>query len=343
MPSIHLRPGKPTAYLDTSTLSYAFRGGHEAFRNPKEPQAFRDLFRLVERISRQSNLCISTMHIVELAHGREDAVRAMFSWLDSLDLVWMYSYDKVQAREDENALQRVVGAEPHAPVDPFAPSMLAAFARSRLDLLDSLSEAITSSSPILALAEAARMRGRKAEHGLIRRMVRRFYYDRHLDPTTLRMSADEKQSVVERKRREELERASRSAWEELRKLDLPDFHAKYRRHPNPEGAFADFVFANPTALPSFYVSERFATSLVEVMGNRKPGGKGAEQLTSAFYDFAHASIGAAYCDVFTCDSDAAKWLGDAPERIGRERPIVFAGNEQRILEAVRELERRCFP
>lgn len=142
-------------YLDTSTLSYAFRGGHAAFRSSEDPPAFADLFLLVESIARRCNLCVTTMHIAELAHGDVATSDALFTWLDSLDLVWMYSFDKVGNREDEHALQRMLGLAP-APVVPFAPSLLAAFEHWRID---SLAEVLSHRSPLHGLAEGARIRG----------------------------------------------------------------------------------------------------------------------------------------------------------------------------------------
>lgn len=60
----------------------------------------------------------------------------------------------------------------------------------------------------------------------------------------------------------------------------------------------------------------------------------ARELRSSFYDYAHLGIGAAYCDVFTCDALAAECLGDAPERLGRKRPIVYEGDGPAFVAAL---------
>ena len=323
MGSITRRPGKRTVYLDTSALSYAFRGGHSEFRSPDDPPEFVDLFALVGCIARDCNLCVSTMHIVELAQGDERAASALFSWLDSLDLVWMYSFDKVGDREDEHALQRVVGVEPEA-IDAFAPSMLAAFTHWRFD---SLSEVLSRRSALHGLAEGARIRGRENEHRLIDEMVRRYHFDRNLDPETRAMTDDQKAATTARKRRAILVEDAALAYTRLRGRSLPEFHARYRALQSPHEAFADFVLANPTALPTYFMSDAFSTAFVEVMARRTPNSKGARKLRSSFHDYAHLSIGAAYCDVFTCDGLTGECLGDAPTKIGRSLPIVYQNHD----------------
>lgn len=82
MPSVRFRAGRPSYYLDTSTLSYASRAG-----TGRDPAVFAALRTWMERIAKTDNLCMSTMHIAELAQGDEALARATLEWIDSLDTV----------------------------------------------------------------------------------------------------------------------------------------------------------------------------------------------------------------------------------------------------------------
>ena len=128
MASIALRPGRRTYYLDTSTLSYAFRGGNPKFRYDSDPAEFADLHELVQSIAREDNLCVSLMHFKELGQWpKSDELSAFVEWIDAIDFVTMYGCDQVQALEDQRALQLAVGVSAPSPVALYAPSLLTSF------------------------------------------------------------------------------------------------------------------------------------------------------------------------------------------------------------------------
>lgn len=245
MPSVRFRAGRPSYYLDTSTLSYAWRGGTR-----DDPAEFAALRPWVERIANADNLCLSTMHIAELAQGDEERARATLEWIDTLDTVWMYSFDKVRQREDERALHQAVGIAAPADVAVFAPSLLSLFNGWGLD---AVAEALAGPSPLRNLAAAARVKGIASERATMGSMVAALHYDRHLDPKTQRMTDAEKQASLTRKRRELLRREAAEACERLRVHGDRAFHAAYRSCGDPGEAFADFVLANAESLPCSFV------------------------------------------------------------------------------------------
>lgn len=54
----------------------------------------------------------------------------------------------------------------------------------------------------------------------------------------------------------------------------------------------------------------------------KPSKRLREVLLSSFGDGMHL-VGAAYCDVFTCDGVVSGWLGDARETLGLQRQLAM--------------------
>lgn len=225
----------------------------------------------------------------------------------------------MREREDEQALQRAVGIEDPPAVVLFAPSLLSLFDHWGLD---AVSEALTGASPLRNLAAAARVKGIESERALMRGMTTSYHYDRNRDPSTLRMTDAEKEASIARKRRLLRGREAAEAYERLRGVDLRTFHERYRASPNPVDAFIELVLASPMSLPSSYVVELFGLAFIEVAAGREPGGKRARELESSFYDYAHLAIGAAYCDVFTCDVLSSRCLGDTRVRLGREPQIA---------------------
>jgi len=84
MPSKLYDPSKPTFYLDQSTLCDAFRA-HDSVK-PSDA-AYRPLLPWIERIAREANLCVSLIHISELAKWTDvKMANAFAAWLDGLPL-----------------------------------------------------------------------------------------------------------------------------------------------------------------------------------------------------------------------------------------------------------------
>ncbi len=60
---------------------------------------------------------------------------------------------------------------------------------------------------------------------------------------------------------------------------------------------------------------------------RKQAGSGSESeaLSGMPFDWLHL-VGAAYCDVFTCDRQVSEWLGDLRTRFGRRHQLAAKGH-----------------
>ncbi|MBX3186557.1 MAG: hypothetical protein KF819_06065 [Labilithrix sp.] len=98
--------------------------------------------------------------------------------------------------------------------------------------------------------------------------------------------------------------------------------------------FVDHVLVNSMSLPSFYVCQEYASRWVEVAASKMPDSKGAERERASFYDHCHVAVGAAYCDVFTCDASTARCLAGARERLRWSPPLVYAGDAASFANAV---------
>src|ERR1019366_9788765 len=87
----------------------------------------------IERVAKQANLCLSAVHMGELAQWRRTTeAEHIAEWLDSLPVVWTKGIERTQNEEAEHWVRVAVGAPP-APVLPFAPSFGSALAEINLE------------------------------------------------------------------------------------------------------------------------------------------------------------------------------------------------------------------
>jgi hypothetical protein len=85
----------------------------------------------------------------------------------------------------------------------------------------------------------------------------------------------------------------------------------------------------PKALPLFRVIHRFnegAVGRIEraEITDGQPSSKLRRQLGSSFGDYIHL-VGAAYCDVFTCDGTVSEWLGKLRVTLGLRPQLAVRG------------------
>jgi hypothetical protein len=83
--------------------------------------------------------------------------------------------------------------------------------------------------------------------------------------------------------------------------------------------------------PRTFRSERIFQAAFRGMRRRlreAPAASPAKKLVdvSTLYDVIRASVGAAYCDVFTCDRGTCTILGDTRERIGLSKALALGGS-----------------
>ncbi|MBI2392159.1 MAG: hypothetical protein HYV09_21400 [Deltaproteobacteria bacterium] len=96
-----------------------------------------------------------------------------------------------------------------------------------------------------------------------------------------------------------------------------------------QDTFVDFVDAHPAAVPMRRVGDAMLYAFAEVAQRRAEGSKKERELASSLYDQAHALLGAAYCDVFTCDALVDRCLGDVRIGLGlpKQLSVACAGGE----------------
>jgi hypothetical protein len=73
----------------------------------------------------------------------------------------------------------------------------------------------------------------------------------------------------------------------------------------------------PTALPCCRAVQRFNEGLISFAMTKEGGSKKERAaLSGSFHDLVHLSVGAAYCNVFTCDGLVSDWLGPLRQDLG---------------------------
>lgn len=313
MPSKPRDPATPTFYLDHSTLCDAFRslsfGGTTA-----APAEYRPLFPWIERVANEANLCLSIFHMAELGRWRDIATAdAMALWYEKLPIVWVRSMADVQDREDEHWAKIAVSVKPSEQATPFAPSLLAAF--QRLDG-DALSELLAKREPVVALLDAIRTKGQGKEVASVLGVAQAFRDDRAW-AKKVGWSADKQREETAYKRRVDLRKRAMAADQRLVARGDLEYAAKECSGGDVQDLLVKLFDDDPTSLPCFRAVQRFDEGLI-AFALKKQGGSKSERdaLSGSFHDLIHVSVGAAYCDVFTCDGNVSDWLGDLRDAIG---------------------------
>lgn len=318
MPSRGRDRAKPTYYLDHSTLCDAFRA-HALGGTTASPAAYKPLMAWIERVATEANLCLSIFHIAELGRWRDIATaNAMARWYEKLPIVWVRSMTDVQDREDEHWTKVAASVKPCEQLTPFAPSLLAAF--QRLDG-DALSELLAKREPVVALLEAIRTKGQGKEVASVLRIAQAFRDDR-ARAETLGWSADRRREETAYKRRVDLRKRATAADQRLVARGDLEYAATECSGGDVQDLFVKLFDDNPASLPCFRAVQRFNAGLI-AFALKKQGGSKSERdaLSGSFHDLIHVSVGAAYCDVFTCDGIVSDWLGDLRDAIGLSRQL----------------------
>jgi hypothetical protein len=316
-------PGKTFVYLDWSAFGEAFEGFAPGASAPQ-----RDLSGTVHALASDANLCFSLTHVWELVH-LEDAPKrtAIAHWLDGLDLVWIYSNDDVIKREIIHAVLDAAHGTRTKPPVPTVPSFLRLFEGWGHDALEyalrhpSLADLVEviAGDPGL-VASLGRFRSLSVEY------ARRFYDDRN--EGLKRVSKEEMTAFLDRKLRANLEVDVRRAAEVLRRDPGSGFHVMRNGmfvSPTDEEVLATVNgFPDLTVLPWVFLSQRVERNMSFEILTRPSRDSGAfDRQRGDLYDVAHL-VGAAYCDVFTCDTRVAKRLDGGRELLGFPPPISGA-------------------
>jgi hypothetical protein len=326
MPSKSLTRNRPLVYPDWSTLVYAFAGTAAS-----APQECKDLAQTVSSIAAGANLCLSLIHIYELVHKEKPDERlAMAQWLESLDTVWFDSDGAVEISEMRHAVVDAVNGTRTPPPVPARSSFLSIWGPA---LTGEALEYALKHPTIPALAETVAGEPRlmkRLEEGMRGGSVdaaRRLYRDR----VEAFKEVGEKAVNVEldRRFRVRLNAEALQATAGLRSDPASGFHVTrtgiFVAPTDEEVTRALNGFPDLSVLPYFFLSQRFLRCMAkEVSVRPSVDSKAFDEQRGDYYDIFHL-VGAAYCDVFTCDQRTASRLAGGCALVGRPSPITAAG------------------
>lgn len=291
---------------------------------------------MVEDIARTSNLVFSHIHLSEIAQWPDTAAaRALVIWLDGLPLVWARFSTHIQLDEFEHYVKVLAGCSNPEPVRAFAPGMLSAFetmtARSAVGILE---------TPTLIHA----FEKERIEAQISKRMKEvSMEFAETLNATNGTVAALGSSAPKRRKhdadvayrRRVQLRRDATGAHNRLvAKLDI-EYTSRGATLNDVVDPLVDLFQRDPKSLPLTRVLHRLGEGLSQTAASRTVDSRRFGQLDSSLADIFHASIGAAYCSVFTCDQMTATWLGDVRSELGLGPPVVFAGDREGFVSTLK--------
>lgn len=330
MPATSFRPERLSVYLDTSTLSYAVRGA--TIGASREDREFRSLFSLVESVARDCNLVFSHTHLTELAAWQDPAAGALTSWLDGLSLVWARFWPHTLREEDDYWVRVVADGVPADPVKFCAPSMLSTFEEMSFKASIGILEDATlvkvwereKESPELFVQERTTALQWAEGFNLNRRA---FGWPNMTKAQLAALDAD-----VAYRERVELRKRAAAAHDRLSNQQS-GYTGTLNSVVDP---FVEQYSSDPRSMPMTKVQAAVIEGFAGTATARTVGSKGFGKLESSVADMFHALVGAAYCDVFTCDALTRDWLGDVRQRLGFGPAIVYSSGDATAF--IRELE-----
>lgn len=307
-------PTKPTVYLDTSTLADAFEGLSVSATSEQ-----RRLQNYVTHVAKASNLVLSYFHLAELTQWEHPEGRARDVWLEGMPVVWSRFFAHVREDEDDHWLALAMGAPDPPAIRVFAPSMLTAFEELTPEgAVDGLRHAT-----VPAMAELLRVEPDVKYRRLGVNFLARFAADQeairaaHATPDQVEAEAAYRGSVELRKNAIAAHRRLAASSIAYRQLRLSE--------GGVQDPFVDFVAKTPSAVPITRVTRAFTPGFADTARRANRGRKRVRKAESAPLDFMHAAIGAAYCDIFTCDEETSAWLGNTRKDLGLSEQIALGG------------------
>lgn len=324
MPSVPLRPERPSVYPDTSTVSYAFCDGYRH-------QGVADALRAV---AKEGNLLLSSVHLLEFARGGAEMVRVGEA-LDELDVVWLRPSDQLEAHEVEHLLlQRERPRElRECPPIPTAGSFIGAFGVLPVETASGLLRAASIGSYLRVVLEDPSIRAQvetiatESVSQSRRLFVAQKLIERDLEAGATAAEIDQRRKAMERAFFAEEVRAAHARL--LGHPRLVEAAGSLFVPPSVERLIAEFPLPEeePRLLPHSFVSMAVYRAAALTAG-AKQGLRSSyfKKRGGDSFDWAHL-VGAAYAEGFCCDATTAKHLGQTRVRLGLGAPIVFTAND----------------
>jgi hypothetical protein len=331
-------PGRRTAYFDWSTFVYAFDGTGVAVAD----KASRRLATIVLDVARDANLCFSLTHVWELLHREDRGERlAMAAWLENLPLVWLLPEAEVIEGEIRHAVLDVARGTRTKPLLPALPSFLSVF--TGWDPTSASFGRALCTPTIVALVEelgddAGNKRRLEQFRSLSVEAAKHIYIDRSL--ALNERGRDRIDADLDAKLRVGLEADALRIAAELRCRPGSEFHfmrAGMFVSPSDEEVRSALAgFPDLRLLPYHFLWHRtFRNMSYDVTKRENIRSSAFDRQRGDYYDLAHL-VGAAYCDVFTCDAAVAKRLNGGREALGRAPPITAEGGIEALVRRIEE-------
>ena len=320
MPSKAADPSKPTFYLDHSTFCDALKAHIPEYAGA-DTASFIALMPWIERVAREANLCLSFFHLTELASWEDRAsADAMVAWLEGLPIVWLRTVTAVEPDENRNWAKMAAGITPKSPVVPFAPSLLTAFQNLPIG---AVSHALSTRTPVAELLKFARSR---TAAGPSMTKLAELIRTQDRAAQAQGKSRDDVAKIIAYERRVELRTRAQTADAQLKAARDEEYASKACSGGELQDLFESRYWNEPLALPSLKVRWRFVDGFyANALEREGPSANERKKLSGSFDDMQHLAIGAAYCDVFTCDGTVSSWLGDVRTGFGLRPQISRRG------------------
>jgi hypothetical protein len=138
------------------------------------------------------------------------------------------------------------------------------------------------------------------------------------------LTPEQGQALLDQNTTRDLKRAASTAICRLRRVDT-----EFRRRSEPSGVTqhraVELYERDQQVLPLFCVETLFGHGLAEAILRKTPGSPGdVKALSGASEDGLHL-VGAAYCDVFTCDRATSNTLGGIRAKLGLRPEFAARG------------------
>lgn len=319
---------RPTVYLDTSTIADAFDGGAAGSVRWK-----RDLRDFVEDVASQGTPVFSFIHVLELFQWNPpERVLERARWMDSFHAAWTKTGRPAEDEELRWWLETATGVDHHVPYSPISPSILATL------------------SPPKTPEAAAALLAEPTVFGFMRNALSR----RHELPPQTPLSSElfarlhfDRSNVPDGVAEPDVDRVTTQKFlKSLRDRGLALLEGGSIDHTAMSRAI-ESVLADSTSLPL----NRLTHSAIHQVGKRitsqvDSGSAGFKsRYGSMAYDIQHL-VGAAYCDLFTCDHRIDEAIGSYREVRGFARQLSMkrTGGREHFVRALRDqLDRRWEP
>jgi hypothetical protein len=322
---------RPVAYLDEYTLSDAFDGKRGV---GPHVEIHAHLAAVIEDVARKGTLCMSFVHLVELANRpRLEEALAVARWLDGLEPMWFRSNDAAEA-ELADAVARKLGLDDaHSPRLPIYPAMTAAL-RGNMKSLSVAGSVEWLGAPTIAGTV-------RAAHGRLERakvaaqsieLFERFHVDRSTVPPEA--TSEEVVAKARLKLGWQLQIQAREA------IDGRPIIIGERRPTHVEITDAVLaLLAEHEALPFNKVAAHVFRNVGDRITQQTLRSGGFDERYEGFAMDTRHALAAAAVDVFTCDSFMDDVMGDFRTSRGMNRQVSLRGRSREAF--VTELRRQC--